>query len=129
MKIEHFEPSAQDGPAILIYGNEPEAVETLIAAVHTLSQGSQERVAVHQLPGFESVDGCELFLAATKSDRGVRLIAPPLSFECSIRPLWWDNVLGLLEPFRGPFTSHHHQYLDYGWSSDFQLIISTHRGW
>ena len=129
MRIEYFEPSDQDGPAILIYGNEPEAVETLIAAVRALSEGSQERVAVHQLPEFESIDGCELFLIATMSDRGVRLIAPPLSFECSIRPLWWENVLGLLEPFRGSFTSHRHQYLDCGWSSDIQLIISTNRGW
>lgn len=113
----------------MIYGTEPEAIEALAAAVQILSQGGQQRVAVHQLPGFESVDGCELFFAAAKSDRGVRLIAPPLIFECSIRPLWWDNVLGLLEPFCGSFTPHRHQHLDYGWSSDIQLIISANRGW
>lgn len=129
MKIEYFDASDQDSAVILIYGNETKAVETLIAAVHALSQGSQDRVAVHQFPGFEGVDGCELFFAATRSDRGVWLTALPLSFECGIRPLWWENVLGLLEPFRGPLTSHGHQYLDYGWSSDVQLIISTNRSW
>lgn len=129
MKIEYFDASDQDSAVILIYGSDTEAVETLMAAVHTLSQGSQERVAVHQLPGFEGVDGCELFFAATRSDRGVCLTAPPLSFECGIRPLWWGNVLGLLGPFRGQFASHGHQYLDYGWSSDVQLIISTDRSW
>lgn len=129
MRIEHFEPGDQDRPVILIYGNEPRVVKALLSAVRTLSQGSQLRVAVHELPGFESVDGCELFFFASNSDRGVQFIASPRSFECSIRPLWWENVVGLLEPFCSPHASHCHQYLDYGWHSDFQLIISTDRSW
>ena len=130
MKIEYFDAEGVvDCPLILIYGCEPEAADALVAAVRALSQEEQKRVAVHELPGFESVDKCELFFTATKSDKGVYFIAPPRSFECSIQPLWWGNVLSLLETFDWTIASHRHQYLDYGWYTEFTLIISTDRSW
>jgi hypothetical protein len=83
---------------------------------------------VHELPGFESVDGCQLFFSAGAYDRGLTLISPPRTFELSIRPVWWDNIEGLLEPFCEPGSVGFND-LDYGFFSDIDLIISTDRGW
>jgi hypothetical protein len=129
MKIEYFDLDKKDRPVVLIYGNEPKSVAILRDAVHALAQGEKARIAVHELPGFESVDGCQLFFSAEESDSGLRLIIPPRMFECSIRTTWWDNIEFLLEPFCEATASNGFQYLDYGFNSDIQLIISTDRGW
>jgi hypothetical protein len=129
MKIEYFDILNQEEPVVLIYGNEPENVAILKDAVHDLAVGERDRVAVYELPGYEGVDGCQLFFSAGTTERGVWLISRPKTFECSIRPLWWDNIEGLLEPFCKKHNTPGFQDLDYGFYSKIRLIISTDRGW
>lgn len=128
MKIEYFHPVGKERPVVLIYGNEPKNVETLKNVVHDLAGGQRQRAAVHELPGFESVDGCQLFFSTGSYDRGLVLISPPKTFELRIRPVWWDNIEGLLEPFCEPGSVGFND-LDYGFSSNIDLIISRDRGW
>lgn len=129
MQIEYFDLGPKERPVVLIYGNEPEKVASLVRAVHSLVSGERKRFAVHELEGFSGVDGCQLFFSVATSDRGVRRIGDPRTFECSLRPFWWENVEGLLEPFSSPGTSSSHQFLDTGFDSDIELIVSAGRGW
>ena len=128
MKIEYFDSARKGESVLLIYGNEPENVTTLRKVVHQIANEQLERVAVHELPGFESVDGCELFFSLGPHDRGIVLLRQPRVFECRLRIVWWSNIEGLLEPFcESGFGDSNN--LDYGFSSDIGLIISRDRGW
>jgi hypothetical protein len=83
---------------------------------------------VHELPGFCSIGGCQLFASRADCDYGTRLLRKPQTFECQLRPITWDNVEGLLEPFTdGRYFAASHQFLDN--HGKIQLIISGGRGW
>jgi hypothetical protein len=128
MKIEYFDSAKKRESVLLIYGNEPKNVTTLRKVVHQLANEHLERFAIHELPGFEGVDGCELFFSLGRYDRGIVLLRQPRIFECSLRQVWWYNIDGLLEPFCESGTGESNN-LDYGFSSDVGLIISRNRGW
>lgn len=128
MKIEYFD-QGLGSPLVLIYGNEPEKVALLKTSVHLLSKGEQKRIAVHNLPGFEGVNGCQLFFSLGPDNRGVGFVIPPMNFECTVSSTWWDNIEGLLEPFCPPRQGKGFQYLTHGFKSDIDLIISRDRSW
>ena len=127
MFIEHFADGSDDCPLILLYGCEPEVVARLRHEVQLLAAGSVDRVAVHDIPGFVSVDGCRLFASVATWDSGTRPLSEPRTFECCLRPLVWDNVEGLLESFTLASGSNGLQWLDN--HGELQLLISGHRGW
>src|SRR5690242_9320082 len=99
MKVEYFGESAVDSPLVLLYGSDPNDAVTLSTAFAALAKSSVSRVAVHELPGFVSIDGCQLFGSVEGSDVGVKMIGPHAVFDCSLRPHTWDDIVGLLEPF------------------------------
>ena len=85
------------------------------------------RVAVHELAGFESVDGCLLFFSTGTWDKGTHVLREHHSFGCQLRPVIWHNIEGLLEPVAGPATGGSHQWLDR--HGDIHLLISDDAGW
>jgi hypothetical protein len=125
MRIEFF----ASEKIMLLYGTDTAAVVTLRDRVAGLASGVEERFAVHELPGFEAVDGCQLFFSTGKWNRGAFLARAPNTVEFTITPPWWDNVAGLLEPFCLESTTRGQQYLDYGFLSDITPVISRDRGW
>lgn len=127
MFIEHFPDGSDDCPLILLHGREPEVAARLREQVTALAASRVERVAVHDLPGFESVDGCRLFLSVGNWDRGTHALREQQSFECQLRPIGWHNVEGLLEPLTDRFFYDGFQWLDS--HGKIQLLISGHRGW
>jgi hypothetical protein len=128
MNIEFFADGSPDCPLILIYGREPEQAAILMQSVHRLAEGETNWIAVHELLGFNSVDGCKLFARVSSNDGGVQRLPEREAFECLLRPASWSNIEGLLEPFTDPNTpSGRFQWLDE--HGDVDLLISTHRGW
>lgn len=131
MKIEHFALEPPSRPVLLIYGDDPALVAVLREHVSMLVAGSLEGFDVHGLDGFEGVDGCSLSFVLGDRDHGLRRAGSSNRFKCVLRPLWWGNVEGLLEPFCSPASARRFQDLDCGWGehSDVSLKISSHRGW
>jgi hypothetical protein len=127
MRIEFLEHTSE-GPVILLWGDEPAAVGLLRQQVGELAREGLDEFAVHDLPGFEALDGCRLTFALSRRDRGVHP-AEDGGFVCQLRSVWWENVEGLLEPFCQPRSGAGHQFLDYGWSTDIGLVLSTAREW
>jgi mRNA interferase MazF len=83
MRIEFIE-HASDGPAVLLWGNEPATVALLREHVSELARETLNELVVHELPGFEAVDGCKLTFVLTRRDRGVRP-AEDGGFVCELR--------------------------------------------
>ena len=130
MRIEYFPDGDEGRPLVLLYGDDLSPLSILAAAVQDLIDGHANAIAVHQLPGFEAVGGCELFFLVVKRDLGARLVSlEPPRVECAVRPVWWENVAGLLKPFDEPGAANRHQYLTYGFYSEVELIVSTARSW
>ena len=129
MKVEFFADGSAESPLVLLYGPDPNDAATLSDALGGLAQSIVTGVAVHELPGFVSVDGCQLFASVARSDVGVKMVASPAVFDCALRRETWAHVVGLLEPFfhapEGPGTQF--QYLDE--TGDVRLLISTKRAW
>ena len=129
MRVEYFPDGSADCPLVLLYGAAPREAATLSKALRELSGSGENRLAIHELPGFSSVDGCRLFAARFRTDMGVKMIQSPNQFECFLRPVSWDNIVGLLEPFCRDenTTGSRFQYLNE--NSDIRLLISNERAW
>lgn len=128
MKVELVSLEPDIPRAVLIYGADRMGVAALIAAVEDLAAGKIGRIAVHLLPRFESVDGCQLVFSRAERDAGLRLLAPPAGFDLSVRSVTWGHIAGLLEPFLGPISPFSFQYLDGDLPpSDYGLIFSVKR--
>jgi hypothetical protein len=127
VRIEFLERTGE-GPVVLLWGNEPAAVDLLRQQVGELAREALDELAVDELPGFEGVDGCRLTFALSQRDQGVNPVEGG-GFVCQLRPVWWENVEGLLEPFCEPGGGARFQFLDHGWSTDIGLILSTAREW
>jgi hypothetical protein len=129
MKVEYFGDGSFDCPLILLYGSDPNDAATLSEALGDLAHSAVNRVAIHELPGFSSIDGCQLFGSVTRSDLGLKMVASPAIFDCLLRPETWDDMIGLLEPFSRATetTGARFQYLNQ--TGDVRLLISTERTW
>src|SRR2546429_508710 len=95
MGIEDF----SEAKGLLIHGHEPKAVAHFREGVADLAAERIDSFAVHELPGFRSVEGCQLFAQRDTSDYGTRPDREPPVFRCRLRPLTWHNIEGLIEPF------------------------------
>jgi len=124
MDIEYFSETS----VLLIYGHEPKIVSGFREQGVALADERILSFAVHELPGFRSIGSCQLFATRFDTDEGITLLQEPKTFECRLRPVTWNNISGLLEPFTdGSYFAATHQYLDH--SGKIQLIISGGRGW
>jgi hypothetical protein len=124
MDLEYF----PETKVFLIHGHEPKVVARFREQVGELAAERISGFAVHEIPGFRSVEGCQLFAYGDTWDAGTRPDPKPPIFSCRLRPLTWHNIEGLLEPFSdGSYFGGSHQFLDH--HGKVQLIISGGRGW
>ncbi len=135
MNLEYFANGLLDTPLILIYGNDPTSVEKLRHALENLINGLVDSVAIHEIPGYKSVDECKLFAQLDPDDLGVwRLKKKENVFICSQTKKTWIGVIEIIEPFTDPDTytnsNAHYQFLtDMTRYSPINLLISTRREW
>jgi hypothetical protein len=125
--IEFFLDGSDDCPLVLLHGRDPEAAAHLREQVASLATERVQRVAIHEVTGFESVAGCRLFASVGRSDLGTRPLRADHEFECQLRPVSWQTVEGLLEPFTERTFFDGFQWLDS--HGKIRLLISGHRGW
>ena len=124
MDIEYF----SETKVLLIHGHEPRVVLGFRDKVTELAEERIQSFAVHELPGFRAIAGCQLFAVRSNTDQGVSLLQKPGIFECRLSSVAWSNIGFLLEPFSdGSYFAASHQYLDE--SGKIRLIISGGRGW
>ena len=124
MDIEYF----PETNVLLIHGHEPKAVLGFREQVEALAEERIQSFAVHELPGFRAIEGCQLFAVRSTTDQGLSLLQKPSIIECRLSAVGWSNVSFLLEPFSdGSYFAASHQYLDE--SGKIRLIISGGRGW
>ncbi|MCB1615486.1 MAG: hypothetical protein KDI30_05680 [Pseudomonadales bacterium] len=129
MKLEYFADGNLDCPLILLYGVEPECIKLLQVELNKLIQGQISQLFIHDLPGFISVNNCQLFVSAGKRDIGVRNLAAANQFECILQVETLQQVIELLDPFAtNPENDGvRFQYLDD--SGPIAWLISRARSW
>jgi hypothetical protein len=127
VKIEYFHDGSPDCPLVLLYGIETDAVKSLVKEITAMIEGHRISIAVHELGGFESVDGCQLHFRANSVDTGISLPEQTNRFECSLQSDTWAEVVDFLEPFCRPKNAASFQWLSS--HGKINLLISTHRGW
>jgi hypothetical protein len=125
MRLEFLSDGSDDCPLIRLYAFDCTEVARLFADLSALASREQESIAVHDLPGVESIAECRLFLRTGARDRGVVQLPGPKSFECALTPESWDNVAGLAEPFLNGNGGH--QWL-VTWG-DAKWLLSTDGHW
>jgi len=99
MKLEYLPDGSPDCPILRIYDFDEPAAQHLQGLFSNLAIGSVWVVALHELPGVESVAGCTLTLRVTGRDRGVIQVGDSNSFECHLRQATWEQLADLTEPF------------------------------
>ncbi|HEV2179069.1 MAG TPA: hypothetical protein VGR59_02055 [Gemmatimonadaceae bacterium] len=118
-----------DAPVLLIGSLTAANAAALIDAFGQLASGQTDRVAVHDLPGWESRDRLSLEAVAGAHDAGcARPLGSGIQLRCVLRPPTWDQIVGLLVPFAGGGdTAHAHQHLsEHG---PVTWIVSTDATW
>ena len=81
-------------------------------------------IALHELPGFESVENCGLHLRLDDCNAGVHQIGNANEFEWLLTRDSWDTICGLLEPFCVSKAQSRHQWLS-GREARYGLDTST----
>src|SRR5437870_1878238 len=99
MKLEFLPDGSDDCPLIRVYDMDSTEVAQLFAALSALASRERESIAVHELPGMETISECRLLLRTGSRDRGMVQLRGSAIFECVLTADSWDNVAGLTEPF------------------------------
>src|ERR1041385_3615895 len=102
MNIEYFVDGCTECPLILIYGSNPSDALNLCLAIERVANGLVDRLAIHEFPGYVSVNNCQLFIHVGRSDRGIQRLGQAHTFECTLRKETWLAMIGLIEPFTEP---------------------------
>ena len=123
MRLEYLPQGSQDCPLIRIYGGDLSTVAHLLKAFSRLACGETRECAIHDLPGIESVSGCQVFARVGKKDKGIILLKGPSTFDWVLKRETWLQVEGLAEPFTQPATARLHQWLDE--SSEISMLITN----
>jgi hypothetical protein len=126
--IEYFPDADEGNELILLHWDDPEAVVRLREQVASLAAKRVKRVAVHEIPGFESVADCRLFFSVARWDLHTRPLRSKKEFECSLHPVGWEDVFGLLEPFAEGAGGGTFLWLDAGYCG-VSIVVSRFRGW
>jgi hypothetical protein len=129
VKLEHFEKGWESRSLILLYGNSPDEAKILCEAFWRLASGQLADVAIHRLPGIESLSGCDLTAKVGKSNKGVFQGSKPSFFEWILTPSSWDNVEGLAKPFSEPKSETGARFQVLTDSLGGAVLISTERRW
>ena len=127
MNIEYF-PEARES-TVLLYGNAVAEVALLRAALRPLTEGVGRRVAIHELPFVQPIDGCVLFALSGPRVVGVVEWQRPGSFAWTQDPLTWLQTHDLLEPFEQEEEAPNgcFQFLSEGQGP--RVVLSTKRAW
>jgi len=130
MQVEYF---ADVEPKLLLtWGDDPGDATTLRRAAQELAAHDVGYpVVVDQLPGFHGVDRCTLTAVTGNADRGLEPVGGSgQRFRCTLRPMSWETVSEMLEPFereRPEPRRETFQYLDE--NGPVLWIVSTDRAW
>ena len=122
MKLEYLNASSR-GRVISLHDFNTSDANQLRQVFADLASGAVISVELHAMPFIESVNDCRLTLHSGKRDAGI--IAVGLNtFECTLRPLIWDNNEGLTQPFCDSIKPNSCQHLDLPAYSEIQLSLS-----
>ncbi len=122
MKLEYLITSSRGRIISLHDFNTSEAMQ-LRQVFADLASGAVTSVELHAMPFIESIDDCRITLRAGKRDVGIIAVSPN-AFECTLRPLLWDNNEGLTEPFCDSIRPNSGQDLDVPVYSEIKLCLS-----
>lgn len=123
MKIEYLENSSEDCPLIRIYGKETTAMLTLIDALKELSQNKDKTIALHELPGIESVEGCCLIACDGSVNEGIKKTENDNEFTLTLTSEKWQKVAELAQQVCNSIEKERYQWLDD--TSDISLLLSS----
>lgn len=99
MNIEFLDSGSEDCPLIRIFGIEKEQFASFRQAVIELGQAPMGQFALHELPRFVGVRGCEVVCVSSPFDRGLRRVSTQSHFAWEMTSEKWVIVSGLIEPF------------------------------
>lgn len=122
MKVEYLSHGSSDCPLVRIYGDERESQLRLQQAFRQLADGSAKMVALHRLPGFESVAGCQLTAMAFKNDVGV-ITEDEMCFLIKLSTRSWQELADKAASIIGAGGGTFYHWLDE--TSAISLLLAT----
>jgi hypothetical protein len=126
MKIEFMADGGESTPAIVIYGRNWEACQSLEEGFQHLATGKVKQVAVHLIPGFDVEKGLTLTARAGGADTGVTT-SGERSFDCTLTVQAWDKAAKALQPFCRPLPENDDALATLDRSGKIALVIGTER--
>jgi hypothetical protein len=126
MKLQFLADGSPDCPLIRLYDFQAAESVRLKTLFERLANGSLGYVSLHQQPGIEPIDGCQLNLHVGKRDTGIVQTAGSF-FECSLSPERWSDVAALAEPFCEAARPNSYQWLNE--DGEISLLLSPDGKW
>jgi len=127
MKLEYLPAGSLDCPLVRLYDFDTSEAVKLRDVVCQLSNWSVDTIVIHDLPFVEPIDSCRLTMRVSKRNHGVSVLLAPSTLVCALSQCYWDNVVGLIEPFCEIRAEHGYQWLDD--SGDISLLLSPSGDW
>ena len=125
MKLEFLPDGPDNSGLIRLYDYSQSDVHALSKIASELATGSRKQIALQSESWVAPISGCKLILRLGERNSGIRQVGP-LDFECEFSADGWNNVEGLLEPFRNSATTGF-QWLTY--QGRISFLISHNGRW
>jgi len=125
MVIEYVAEGGESTPAVLIYGRDWEACQSLEESFQHLAEGKVKQVAIHLIPSFESRDALKLTARVSDKDAGVVATSGSNDFEISLTKQSWARTAQALQPFCRPLSEDQDTVAQLDRSGKIALTIST----
>jgi hypothetical protein len=125
VRIEYMAEGSDDAPLILIWSEKSRAACQLLNGINRLKDGDCNVLRIHDLSGFEAVEGVELHATVNASVSGL-IQTSPRKFNWRLSKEGWQTVADLLAPFCDSHNPGSYQWLHNG---KLSLVFSTMRGW
>ncbi|HYF52511.1 MAG TPA: hypothetical protein VEJ63_24095 [Planctomycetota bacterium] len=126
MTIEYISEGGDVTPAVVIYGRDWEACQSLEEGFQHLAEGKVKQVAVHLIPKFESRDGIKLIARVGEKDSGVTSSSAK-DFEISLTKQSWARTAQALQPFCRPLPEDDDTVAHLDRSGKIALTIATEK--
>ena len=126
MKLEFLANGSPDCPLIRLYDFQAADALRLKGLFDSLANGSRTNISLHEQPGIESVDGCQLSLQVDNRNTGI-VQKRSLRFECRLTQARWSDLVSLADPFCKAVQPNTFQWLSE--DGEISLLLSSDGRW
>jgi hypothetical protein len=114
---------------VLIHGRDAATFGSLVSSFKSLATDDSKEIAIHDVPGVNSIGGCQVIATNRPGRPGIWIDTAPGSYRWLQDPEGWLQVAELAEPVGAAAVAPGVWSQELEWLGNATVILSTERSW